>query len=181
MKYRVFEQGKELDYLVTPDGKFYSRDEFGKINELKICITPNNLPYVSINIDGRRKSVFCKSMVAKSFMDDHIDCDRIIQIDGDVRNVAVSNLRNLSAEKRKAPAIIKDRKRNDYTTDNISMMLNISTSTVQEIKYKLKLNRDLKEDDFLRISKLVNDIRHIYKKVTLSTINDYIRMHGGLE
>ena len=61
-----------------------------------------------------------------------------------------------------------------YTTKNLADKLNISTSTIQEIRAKLKIKRFMTKDDYKNIKNFVKEVRKYYPKVTLITINEYI-------
>lgn len=65
-----------------------------------------------------------------------------------------------------------------FRIDYVAELLKISTTSVQEIKGKLKIENFIYYNDFLRIKKLAEEIKSKYKKVALSTINDFIESYG---
>lgn len=65
-----------------------------------------------------------------------------------------------------------------YTIEDLSNKLEISTSSVQELKAKLSLRGIIeKEEDFAQMKKIVDGIKKCYGKVTLATINEYYRLN----
>lgn len=60
----------------------------------------------------------------------------------------------------------------------IADCLGVSITTLQELKRKLKISVPVSDSDYLRLEKLVEDIRRASGgKVTLSTINDFKLYH----
>lgn len=176
MNYRLFHESEDKSYFVTDKGEFYSIDEAtGKRYDLEIQLS-NNIPFVKAYEGKRNVYFYCKSTVAKYFTKGFKKGDRIIQINGDPYDCSVENLRNMSLEKRNRPC--KPKKEYLYKIEHLSYELGVSTSAVQEIKGKLKIKGKVTEEDYNKMSKFVDDVKRLYKKVTLSTINNYLYYQG---
>ena len=68
-----------------------------------------------------------------------------------------------------------------YANMEVADELELSVTTLLELRKKMKINCPIKQEDFERLQKVVYMIRRKSKKVTLSTINEFMRIHGGLE
>lgn len=66
------------------------------------------------------------------------------------------------------------------TNAQLADELEVSITTIQEVKGKLKIEKRkaLTDEDCRIITGFVNDIKAKFDKVTLSTINEYIRVKG---
>lgn len=66
------------------------------------------------------------------------------------------------------------------TNAQLADELEVSITTIQEVKGKLKIEKRkaLTDEDCRIITDFVNDVKAKFDKVTLSTINEYIRVKG---
>ena len=62
-----------------------------------------------------------------------------------------------------------------YSTEKVIDKLEISNTTLQEIKKKLKIEGFITEREFLKIKEFANEVLELYGKVTVSTVNKYVR------
>ncbi len=65
-----------------------------------------------------------------------------------------------------------------HSIASISVDLNVSTSTVQEVKSKLKIFGCANENDYRRIKRFVNDVRKQEGGTSLSHINRFLITHS---
>lgn len=72
---------------------------------------------------------------------------------------------------------------NEYSNERMADMLEISTSAVQELRAKLKFRKrvPLGKEEYLIMKNVVDNIKKRFNKVTLSTINEYLRLKGNEE
>jgi hypothetical protein len=61
----------------------------------------------------------------------------------------------------------------DLRTKTCCQKLNISTSSFQEIKYRLGYREKITIEQFNEIEKIVEDIKNRYIQVTMATVNRY--------
>ena len=66
------------------------------------------------------------------------------------------------------------------TNAQLANELEVSITTIQEVKAKLKIEKRkaLTDEDCRIITDFVNDIKAKFDKVTLSTINEYLKLKG---
>lgn len=62
-----------------------------------------------------------------------------------------------------------------YSTEKVIDKLEISNTTLQEIKKKLKIEGFITEREFLKIKEFADEVLELYGKVTVSTVNKYVR------
>lgn len=120
-------------------------------------------------VNGKKYSV--RNLISKLFTDGYKQGDIIKNIDGDIHNCSVDNLMNISKD-------IRNRKGKYYSIERMSEILNVSTSTIVEVKRKLKINERAYQVDFERIEKLVNDILKSEGKASLCHINSFLKFHN---
>lgn len=65
-----------------------------------------------------------------------------------------------------------------YNLDRVADNLNISLTALQEIKYRLGIKKNMTEDEYKLISKVVCEIREYFGKVTTSLIYAYWLNYG---
>jgi hypothetical protein len=66
-----------------------------------------------------------------------------------------------------------------YKLKELAYELDITETTLLELRRKLRM-KTVEDEDVKRLKIVVNSIRRKYKKVTLCTINEYIRFQGVL-
>lgn len=69
---------------------------------------------------------------------------------------------------------------NEYSNERMADMLEISTAAIQELKAKLNFRKrvPLGKEEYLIMKKIVDNIKKRFNKVTLSTINEYLKLKG---
>lgn len=67
------------------------------------------------------------------------------------------------------------------TNAQLADELEVSITTIQEVKGKLNIakRKALTDEDCRIITGFVNDVKTKFDKVTLSTINEYLRLKGA--
>jgi hypothetical protein len=172
----MFFENETRSYYVTDKGVVYSVDEYGNKLIKKIHVT-NNKPFVYFNkTDGKFKSINVKGLVAKYFMSGYQTYDRIIQVNGDPYDCSIENLKNLSLEKRMKPEP-EPKPKSLYSITELANELNVSTTTIQEVRKKLKISRETNEDGYKKIKRFINDVRRSQGKASLGAINDFLDYH----
>lgn len=69
---------------------------------------------------------------------------------------------------------------NEYSNERLAEMLGISTASIQELKAKLNFRKrvHLGKEEYLIMKRIVDNIKKRFNKVTLSTINEYLKLKG---
>ena len=65
-----------------------------------------------------------------------------------------------------------------YSIESISNDLNVSTTTVQEVRRKLKISGYTNENGYKRIERFINDVRKQEGGTSLSHINRFLIFHN---
>lgn len=171
MKTKRAHSNNTYDFYVCEDGTIYKINRNnGKRIDIKPYYCKHNKNYI---VCFGKKSWRVKNIVARCFIEGTKDYDVIEQINGNLSDFSVKNLRNVSLELRKK----KIYKGEIHTVPELSLFLDLPMYKITLLRQALGLGLRTYGDEFDKVVALADDILDEYGKITHKTVEKFLLTH----